>query len=108
LKNASLRGDIDTKLASDLRARARSGKRERCEIASDGNFAQVSWGKAFGGKDARFKVIFEHAHGGWVEIMRYEAPAPTPARNRRSKQRTLWAEESGVRRQDAASAATKS
>jgi hypothetical protein len=106
LKNASLRGEIDSALASDLRARARTGKRERCEIASDGNFAQVSWGKAFGGNDARFKVIFEHAEGGWVEIMRYQAPVPTPARNRnkRSKQRTLWAQESRVRNPAGASA----
>jgi hypothetical protein len=91
LKNASLRGVIDAGLASELRARARTGKRDHCEIASDGNYAQVSWGKAFGGNDARFKVIFEHAYGGWVEILRYEAPAPTPARSRRSKQRALWA-----------------
>jgi hypothetical protein len=106
LKNASLRGEIDAGLAANLHARARLGRRERCEIASDGNVAQVSWGKAFGGNDARFKVIFEHAHGGWIEILRYQAPAPTPARNRtkRAKQRTLWAEESGVRRLDGASA----
>jgi hypothetical protein len=106
LKNALLRGDLDSGLASNLRARARSGKREPCEIASDGNYAQVSWGKAFGGNDPRFKVIFEHAYGGWVEIMRYQAPAPMPARNRtkRTRQRALWANESGVRRPAGASA----
>ncbi len=59
LKNASLRGEIDAGLAAELHARARPGRREHCEIASDGNYAQVSWGKAFGGNDARFKVIFE-------------------------------------------------
>ena len=42
----------------------------------------------------RSKVIFERANGGWIEILRYEAPAPTPARNRnkRTKSRALWAE----------------
>ena len=57
-------------------------RHEHCEIVSDGNYAQVSWGKAFGGNDARAKVIFERADGGWIEILRYEAPTPTPARNR--------------------------
>jgi hypothetical protein len=110
LKNASLRGEIDTGLASDLRARARTGRREQCDIASDGNYAQVSWGRAFGGHDARYKVIFEHAQGGWIEILRYQAPIPSPARNRdkRTKQRALWAQESGVRRPAVASAATRS
>lgn len=108
LKNAALRGQINASLAAELRARARTARRDHCDIVGDGNYAQVSWGKAFGGNDARFKVIFEHAHGGWVEILRYEAPAPTPARSRRSKQRALWAEESAVRRLDAASAATTS
>lgn len=110
LKNASLHGEIDARFAAELRARARAGRRERCDITSNGNVAQVSWGKAFGGNDARFKVIFEHVEGGWVEILRYQAPVPTPARNRlrRTKQRTLWAEESGLRRPDVASAATTS
>jgi hypothetical protein len=99
LKDASLRGEIDAGLASELRARAQPERRERCDIVSDGNFAQVSWGKAFGGNDARFKVIFERAKGGWTEVMRYEAPAPTPARNKGkgSKRRTLWANEPTVR-----------
>lgn len=94
LKNAWLHGEIDAGLAAELRARARPARREHCEIVSDGNYAQVSWGKAFGGNDARHKVIFEHVDGAWVEILRYEAPAPTPARSRsrRGKQRTLWAE----------------
>ncbi|HEU5136297.1 MAG TPA: hypothetical protein VFU13_14190 [Steroidobacteraceae bacterium] len=92
LKNAQLRGDIDARLASQLHARARTGRREHCEITGNGNYAQVSWGKAFGGNDARHKVIFERAHGGWVEILRYKAPEPTPARNRtRRSKRTLWA-----------------
>jgi hypothetical protein len=106
LKNASLRGEIDAGLASELRTRAHNAKRERCEIVSDGSVAQVSWGKAFGGNDARFKVIFEHAEGGWVEILRYQAPVPTPVRNRnkRSRQRALWAQETGLRSPDAASA----
>jgi len=93
LKNAALRGEIDASVASDLRARARPGRREHCEIASDGSYAQVSWGKAFGGNDARFKVIYERAQGGWVEILRYQAPVPTPVRNRtkRTRQRVLWA-----------------
>lgn len=106
LKNASLRGEIDTGLAAELRSRARTGKREHCDIVSDGSVAQVSWGKAFGGNDARSKVIFEHANGGWVEILRYQAPNPTPARNRskRTKQRALWAAEISVRRPDGASA----
>lgn len=110
LKLASLRGEIDAGLASELRIRAKSGKRDHVEIASDGKFAQVSWGKAFGGNDARFKVIFEHAQGGWVEIMRYQAPVPTPVKNRnkRTKQRALWAYESGVRRPAGAWAATTS
>jgi hypothetical protein len=110
LKNASLRGEIDAGLASELRARAKTGKRDHVEIASDGTFAQVSWGKAFGGNDARFKVIFERAQGGWVEIMRYQAPVPTPVKNRnkRTKQRALWAQESGVRSLAGASAATTS
>jgi hypothetical protein len=105
LKNASLRGDIDAGLASDLRTRAKTGKYEHCEIVGDGNLAQVSWGKAFGGNDARFKVIFERANGAWIEVLRYQAPAPTPARNRlkRSK-RILWAEVSALRSPDAASA----
>jgi hypothetical protein len=100
LKNTSLRGKVDASLASELRARARPGRHERCEIASDGTYAQVSWGKAFGGNDARSKVIFERADGTWIEIMRYEAPTPTPARsrNKRSKSRALWAEQSGFRR----------
>jgi hypothetical protein len=100
LKNVSLRGQIAANLASDLHARARPGRYERCEIASDGTFAQVSWGKAFGGNDARSKVIFEHANGSWIEILRYEAPAPTPARNRnkRSKSRALWADDQPGRR----------
>jgi hypothetical protein len=106
LKDASLRGEIDSALAADLRVRAQPKRRERCDIASDGNFAQVSWGTAFGGNDARFKVIFERAHGGWIEILRYQAPAPTPARNKnkRTRQRALWAEVSGVRSLDGASA----
>jgi len=106
LKNASLRGKIDASLASELHARARPARHERCEIAGDGTYAQVSWGKAFGGNDARSKVIFERANGAWIEIMRYEAPTPTPARtrNKRSKSRALWAEGSGFRRPDVASA----
>jgi len=92
LKHAQLRGDIETPLAAQLHARARAGRFEHCEITGSGKYAQVSWGQAFGGNDARHKVIFERAHGGWVEILRYKAPEPTPARNRtkRSK-RTLWA-----------------
>jgi hypothetical protein len=92
LKNVVLRGDIDTRLAAQLVARARPGRLDRCDITSAENYAQVSWGSAFGGNDARFKVIFERAHGGWVEILRYKAPEPTPARNRaRRSKRTLWA-----------------
>jgi hypothetical protein len=93
LKNATLRGDIDVGLAAELHARARLTPREHCEIVSDGKLAQVSWGKAFGGNDARSKVIFERAVSGWVEILRYQAPAPTPARNKnkRTRQRALWA-----------------
>jgi len=100
LKNASLRGEIDASIASELHARARPGRYERCEIASDGTYAQVSWGKAFGGNDARSKVIFERATGGWIEILRYEAPAPTPARsrNKRTKSRALWADDQPGRR----------
>jgi len=72
LKNVLLRGQIDAGLASDLRARARTGKREHCEIASNGNFAPV--------------------------------PSPARNRNKRSKQRALWAQESGVRSPGGASA----
>jgi hypothetical protein len=110
LKNVSLRGGIDSGLAARLHSRARPGRGESCEISGAGDYVQVSWGKAFGGNDARYKVIFERAERGWVEILRYEAPTPTPARNRgrRPKQRALWAEESGVRRPDAAWAATTS
>jgi hypothetical protein len=106
LKNASLRGSLDASLASELRARARPGRHEHCEIAGDGTYAQVSWGKAFGGNDAKSKVIFERANGAWIEIMRYEAPTPTPARtrNKRSKSRALWAEGSAFRRPGVASA----
>jgi len=94
LKNASLRG-IDTSLAAELRGRAKAGKGESCDIVSDGTYAQVSWGKAFGGNDARSKVIFERAADRWVEIMRYEAPNPTPARDRSKRgKRVLWAETS--------------
>jgi hypothetical protein len=94
LRNASLHGDLDGALAAHLYARARPGRRARCEISRAGSYAQVSWGEAFGGNDARNKVIFERTDGGWVEILRYQAPAPSPARNRarRAKQRTLWAE----------------
>jgi len=93
LKNAFLR-NVDNGLAAQLRARAKTGKGERCDIVSDGAFAQVSWGKAFGGNDARSKVIFERTENQWVEILRYQAPTPTPARNRKKggKQRALWAE----------------
>ena len=93
LKNASLRSEVDNGLAADLRARAKAGKGERCDIVSNGTFAQVSWGKALGGNDARSKVIFERAENRWVEILRYQAPAQTPARNRKKggKQRALWA-----------------
>ena len=110
LKNASLHGEIDASLAVELRARAHPKSRERCDIVSDGTFAQVSWGKAFGGNDARNKVIFERANGVWTEVMRYQAPTPAPARNKSkgSKRRTLWAEVPGVRRQDGASADSKS
>ncbi len=106
LKNASLHGEVDASLAAQFRERARPGRREHCDISSAGTFAQVSWGKAFGGNDARHKVIFERVAGEWVEILRYEAPTPTPARSRprRGKQRMLWAEESGVRRPGVASA----
>ena len=106
MKNASLRGEIDAGLAAELHARARPGRREHCEISSDGNYAQVSWGKAFGGNDARIKVIFERADGGWVEILRYEAPAPTPARNRnkRCESNVRCGRKSGVRRPAGASA----
>jgi hypothetical protein len=97
LKNASLR-NVDNGLASELRTRAKTTKGERCEIVSDGTFAQVSWGKAFGGNDARSKVIFERAENQWVEILRYQAPTPTPARNRKKagKQRALWATSQAV------------
>jgi hypothetical protein len=92
LKNASLRGDVDGALAAHLYARARPGRRARCEISRAGGYAQVSWGEAFGGNDARHKVIFERVGSGWVEILRYQAPAPAPARRaRRAKQRVLWA-----------------
>jgi len=109
LKNAALRG-VNPDLAAKLHERARLGRGEHCDISTKGSFAQVSWGKAFGGNDAKHKVIFEHVAGEWVEILRYEAPTPTPARNRtrRGKQRSLWAEGSGVRRPDVASAATTS
>jgi hypothetical protein len=105
LKNATLRGEIDDSVASQLRARARTGKNQRCEIASAGKFAQVSWGKAFGGNDARHKVIFERVDREWVEILRFDAPTPTPARSksRRGKQRALWAQES-IKRPAVASA----
>lgn len=94
LKNVSLRGEIDGALAAQLHERARLDAREHCEISSTGNYAQVSWGKAFGGNDARNKVIFERVDDQWVEILRYEAPTPSPARDRarRGKQRSLWAE----------------
>ena len=94
LENASLRGEIDARLASELRARAGTGKRQRCDISSAGNYVQVSWGRAFGGNDAKNKVMFERVDGEWLEILRYEAPTPTPARSnrtRRNKQRVLWA-----------------
>jgi hypothetical protein len=109
LKNASLR-NVDNGLAAELHTRARAGKDERCDIVSDGTFAQVSWGKAFGGNDARSKVIFERAENRWVEILRYQAPNPTPARNRKKggKQRALWADLSGLTRPAAASATTTS
>ena len=106
LKNVSLRGEIDAGLAAQFRKRAQPGRRENCEISSAGDYAQVSWGKAFGGNDARHKVIFERVAGEWVEILRYDAPTPAPARsrNRRGSKRTLWAQESGVSRPDVASA----
>jgi hypothetical protein len=106
LKNSSLRGDIDARLAARFRERAQPGRREHCDISSAGDYAQVSWGKAFGGNDARHKVIFERVAGEWVEILRYEAPTPTPARDRprRGSKRTLWVQESGVRRLAVASA----
>jgi hypothetical protein len=109
LKNASLR-NVDNGLAAELRTRAKTAKSERCDIVSDGTFAQVSWGKAFGGNDARSKVIFERADNKWVEILRYQAPNPTPVRNRKKggKQRALWAEVRGATSPDAASAATTS
>jgi hypothetical protein len=110
LANVSLRGEIDAPLAARLHARARPGHRDQCEIASDGHYAQVSWGSAFGGNDSRHKVIFERSVDGWIEILRYEAPTPSPARDpsRKSRQRALWAEESGVRRLGAASAMSRS
>lgn len=100
LKNASLRGKIDARLAAKFRERAQPARGENCEISSAGDYAQVSWGRAFGGNDARHKVIFERVAGEWVEILRYEAPTPTPARSRprRGSKRTLWAQESGVSR----------
>jgi hypothetical protein len=93
LKNASLRGKLDTGLAAQFRERAQPGRREHCEISSAGEYAQVTWGKAFGGNDARHKVIFERVAGEWVEILRYEAPTPAPVRSRprRGSKRTLWA-----------------
>jgi hypothetical protein len=92
LKNASLRG-IEPNLAAELRSRAKPRKDERCDIVSDGTYAQVSWGKAFGGNDARAKVIFERTDDRWVEILRYQAPSPTPARDRSKRgKRALWAE----------------
>ena len=96
LKNASLHGEVDGALAAHLYARARPDRRERCEIHRAGGYAQVVWGEAFGGNDARNKVIFELVDSDWVEIMRYQAPKPPPARNRarRAKQRVLWARES--------------
>lgn len=110
LATSSLRGEIDANLAAQLHARARPGRRDQCEITSNGNFAQVSWGSAFGGNDARHKVIFERAMGAWVEIMRYEAPTPSPARDpsRKARQRALWAEESGIRHPGVASATSRS
>ena len=109
--NASLRGDIDASLASELRTRAGTGRQQRCDIAAAGNFAQVSWGTAFGGNDARHKVMFERVADQWVEILRYEAPTPTPARTnnkgRRGKGRILWAQES-IRRPDVSTADSKS
>ncbi len=93
LKNVSLRGSIDAGLAAKLHAQAQPPRREQSEIRGVGNYAQVSWGKAFGGNDARGKVIYELTVSGWVEILRYEAPTPTPVRKpaRRGKQRSLWA-----------------
>jgi hypothetical protein len=94
LKNVSLRGGIDGGLAAQFRERAGLRRSDRCDISVAGNYAQVSWGKAFGGNDARHKVIFEHVASAWIEILRYEAPTPTPVRSRtrRGKSRTLWAE----------------
>jgi hypothetical protein len=93
LKNVSLRGEVDGGLAAQLYARARPDRRAHCEISRAGSYAQVSWGEAFGGNDARHKVIFERVDRGWVEILRYQAPEPAPARHRarRAKQRALWA-----------------
>ena len=91
LKNASLRG-IEPNLAAELRSRAKMRNDERCDIVSDGTYAQVSWGRAFGGNDARSKVIFERTDERWVEILRYQAPNPTPARDRSKRgKRAVWA-----------------
>jgi len=102
LKNASLRGAIDAGLAAQFRQRAQPGRGEPCEISGTGDYAQVSWGSAFGGNDARHKVIFERVAGEWVEILRYDAPTATPARSRprRGSKRTLWAQEAGVSSRD--------
>jgi hypothetical protein len=108
LKNVSLRGEIDAGLAAQLIAQAQPPGREPSEISSVGNYAQVSWGKAFGGNDARNKVIYELTASGWVEILRYQAPEPTRNRTRRGKQRSLWAEKSGLNRPACASADSKS
>jgi hypothetical protein len=74
-----LRGDIDDREAASLMHASKLEARESCEVVRSGNHAQVGCGTAYGGNDARVKVLFERVRGSWIEVMRYAAPSPDAA-----------------------------
>ncbi len=73
LANVLIRGHLSDRTAAKLLVQAQPAQ-EECSVVGATHYAEVRCGEAFGGNDARFKVIFHRVLGRWVEVMRWEAP----------------------------------
>lgn len=71
---AASKGRMAVRDTKTLVHRAQLEKETGCEARRAGSYAQLSCGRAYEGRDARVKVIFERVKGAWLEVLRYQAP----------------------------------